>query len=188
MKIEPTSTPGALVLTPRVFNDERGTFVETFNQKLFGSMIGQDFNFVQDNQSISKKGVLRGLHLQSRKPQGKLVRVIQGEIYDVFVDCRPTSASFGKYSGFSLTDESFQQLWIPPGFAHGFLTLSDQATIQYKVTDYYDPGFELTLAWNDPLLSIEWPISSDPHLSEKDAKGMDFKSVMEQLTKFQQSG
>jgi len=185
MKIEATSIPDVLILTPRVFNDERGTFCETFNQNLFNSITEQGLSFVQDNQSISKKGVLRGLHLQSRKPQGKLVRVTHGEIYDVFVDCRPTSASLGKYAGLRLTAESFQQLWIPPGFAHGFLTLSECATIQYKVTDYYDPGFELTLAWNDPLLSIDWPVSSDLYLSEKDAKGMDFKSVMEQLTKFQ---
>jgi dTDP-4-dehydrorhamnose 3,5-epimerase len=188
MKIEGTSIPDVLVLTPKVFNDERGTFAETFNQNLFDSMIGQGLSFVQDNQSISKKGVLRGLHLQSRKPQGKLIRVTQGEIYDVFVDCRPTSASLGKYSGLRLTAESFQQLWIPPGFAHGFLTLSENATIQYKVTDYYDPGFEVTLAWNDPLLSIDWPISSDPNLSEKDAKGIDFKSVIERVAKFQKSG
>lgn len=182
MDVNKTSVADVLILTPKVYEDERGTFAETFNDSKFQAEIGGDFHFVQDNQSVSCHGVLRGLHLQSRTPQGKLIRVIDGEIYDVFIDCRHESSSTGQHGGILLTAESYQQIWIPPGFAHGFLTLSETATIQYKVTDYYDPGFELTLAWDDPVLQIDWPFTSGPYLSKKDLEGLDFQSILDALS------
>ena len=165
----PTPIADVLVLQPKVFEDARGAFFEAYNRRrLAETGIGQDF--VQDNQSISKKNVLRGLHYQIRQPQGKLIRVLTGEIFDVAVDCRKSSQSFGQSVHIILSAANRKMLWIPAGFAHGFLVLSDTAEVLYKTTDFYAPEFERTLLWNDPQLSIPWP-SADPLLSDKDRQG-----------------
>lgn len=169
---------GALILKPRIFEDQRGFFCETFNQSVFDTITKSDTRFVQDNHSRSQRGVLRGLHLQTRKPQGKLVRVSQGEIFDVAVDLRKDSSTFGQWYGVHLNDTEGHQFWIPPGMAHGFLTLSMTADVQYKVTDFYDPGFEASLAWNDPDIGIEWPLGYDIQLSDKDLLGLRLNEVM----------
>lgn len=165
-----TSIPDVLLLEPKVFEDARGAFFEAYNRKRLAAA-GIDCEFVQDNQSISKNNVLRGLHYQIRQPQGKLVRVLRGEIFDVAVDCRRSSHHFGKSVVVILSAENRKMIWIPAGFAHGFLVLSEMAEVLYKTTDFYVPEYERTLLWNDPQLSIPWP-STDPLLSDKDRRGL----------------
>ncbi|HEX9947794.1 MAG TPA: dTDP-4-dehydrorhamnose 3,5-epimerase [Allosphingosinicella sp.] len=170
MLIEQTALAPLLVLTPRYFHDERGFFTESYNKRGFDEAVGAPVDFVQDNHSRSTRGVLRGLHYQlPPRAQGKLVRVVAGEIFDVAVDIRRSSATFGRWFGIVLSAAKGNQLWIPAGFAHGFLTLSDTAEVLYKASDYYDPGCERSLAWNDPDIGIEWPPESRPLLSGKDA-------------------
>jgi dTDP-4-dehydrorhamnose 3,5-epimerase len=171
MKVTSTNIPDILILEPKVFGDNRGFFFESFNQQAFNIAIGQEILFVQDNHSHSAKGVLRGLHYQIQHPQGKLVRVTQGKIYDVAVDLRKSSTTFGQWVGTELSDENHRQVWVPAGFAHGFVVLSESADVLYKTTDYYAPKHEHCLAWNDNIIDIRWPISSDPILSEKDRQG-----------------
>jgi dTDP-4-dehydrorhamnose 3,5-epimerase len=172
MIVTSTQLPEVLLIEPEVFGDDRGFFFESFNQKKFERALGYPVSFVQDNHSLSQRGVLRGLHYQvSPCEQGKLVRVIQGEVFDVAVDIRPDSERFGQWVGVHLSAENKQQLWIPPGFAHGFLTLSDQAQFLYKTTAYYAPQAERCIAWNDPTVNIKWPILVSPILSAKDAVG-----------------
>lgn len=168
MKITPTAIPDILLIEPKVFGDERGFFLESFNREAFREATGLDPDFVQDNHSRSAKGVLRGLHYQISQPQGKLVRVVRGAVFDVAVDIRRSSATFGKWVGMELTEDNKRQLWIPPGFAHGFLVLSESADFLYKTTDYYAPASERSIAWNDPEIGIDWPIKGEPTLSQKD--------------------
>jgi dTDP-4-dehydrorhamnose 3,5-epimerase len=167
----PTAIPGVILLEPKVFGDDRGFFYESYNQKVFNDATGVDAHFVQDNHSKSSKNVLRGLHYQIQNPQGKLVRVTQGEVFDVAVDIRKGSKTYGQWVGVLLSAENKKQIWIPPGLAHGFLVLSETAEFLYKTTDYYSPAFERCIAWNDPDLAIEWPISGLPVLSGKDTTG-----------------
>lgn len=167
MKVIPTEIPDVLMIEPKVFGDERGFFYESFNQRQWQEATGLQTTFVQDNHSRSAKGVLRGLHYQIRQPQGKLVRCVVGEVYDVAVDLRRKSPTFGKWVGMTLSAENKRQLWVPEGFAHGFLVTSDYAEFLYKTTDYYAPEFERCIAWNDESLNIEWPVT-DPLLSQKD--------------------
>jgi dTDP-4-dehydrorhamnose 3,5-epimerase len=171
LKATPTSIPSVLIIEPRVFGDTRGFFFESFNQRAFNQATGLDVNFVQDNHSRSSKGVLRGLHYQIQQPQGKLVRVVHGSVFDVTVDLRKSSPTFGQWVGVELTEDNNRQLWIPPGFAHGFYVLSDSADFLYKTTDYYAPEFECSLIWNDPTIGIEWPLNTQPIISAKDAQG-----------------
>ena len=172
MKVTPTSIPSVLIIEPRVFGDTRGFFFESFNQRAFNLATGLDVNFVQDNHSRSSKGVLRGLHYQIQQPQGKLIRVVRGSVFDVTVDLRKSSPTFGQWVGVELAKDNHRQLWIPPGFAHGFYVLSDSADFLYKTTDYYAPEFECSLIWNDPTIGIEWPlINTQPIISTKDAQG-----------------
>jgi dTDP-4-dehydrorhamnose 3,5-epimerase len=177
VKVTPTALPGVLLLEPRVFGDERGFFFESFNRRVFQEATGWDGEFVQDNHSRSARGVLRGLHFQWRQPQGKLVRVACGEIFDVAVDVRRDSPSFGQWTGQVLSEDDRRQLWIPPGFAHGFLVLSEFADVLYKATDYYAPQHERCIAWNDPAIGIAWPLAGPPVLSPKDAQGGSLASV-----------
>jgi len=166
-----TSLEGVVVIEPKVFGDERGFFLETFQADRYQEQAGIDLPFVQDNHSRSAKGVLRGLHFQKTKPQGKLVRVVRGEVFDVAVDIRQGSPTFGQWEGVILSEENKRQFWVPPGFAHGFVVLSDVADFEYKCTDYYDPSDEGSLAWNDPDVGINWPLDkldADPQLSAKD--------------------
>lgn len=172
MKVTPLSTAGALILEPKVFGDDRGFFYESFNQTRFEEAIGRGVNFVQDNHSKSAKNVLRGLHYQVKNPQGKLVRVTAGEVFDVVVDIRRSSPTFGRWAGETLSAENKKQMWVPIGFAHGFLVLSEYAEFLYKTTDYWYPEFERCIAWNDPILNIKWPIASYPILSSKDKFGL----------------
>ena len=172
MKIIPTSIPDVLIIEPTLFGDERGFFLESFNQRAFEKQTGVHLPFVQDNHSRSAKNVLRGLHYQIRQPQGKLVRVTVGEVFDVCVDLRQSSPTFGQSVSVLLSAENHRQLWIPPGFAHGFLVVSDHAEFLYKTTDYYAPEFERSLLWNDPALAIDWPLSVAPMLSAKDKAGL----------------
>jgi dTDP-4-dehydrorhamnose 3,5-epimerase len=165
----PTAIPEVLVLEPKVFGDARGFFYESFNGRDFDELIGGNTVFVQDNHSKSARGVLRGLHYQIQNPQGKLVRVIDGAVFDVAVDLRQSSPTFGKWVGEILSAENNRQLWIPPGFAHGFVTLSETAQFLYKTTDYWYPAHERSLLWNDPALGIDWPIDFTPQLAAKDA-------------------
>jgi len=168
--IEQTALPQLLVLTPRYLRDERGFFVESYNRRAFAEATGADVDFVQDNHSRSTRGVLRGLHYQlPPRAQGKLVRVADGEIFDVAVDLRGGSPTFGRWFGTQLSAEKGNQMWIPPGFAHGFLTLSETADVLYKTSDYYAPDCERTLAWDDPAIAIEWPLDVKPLLSAKDS-------------------
>jgi dTDP-4-dehydrorhamnose 3,5-epimerase len=170
MKVTPTAIPDVLIIEPKVFGDARGFFYESFNQKAFNEATGTNHQFVQDNHSRSGKGVLRGLHYQIQQPQGKLVRVVRGAVFDVAVDIRKSSPTFGQWVGEMLSADNKKQLWIPEGFAHGFLVLSDAAEFLYKTTDYWSPEFERAMAWNDPAISIQWPIQGTPTLSEKDQK------------------
>ncbi|NMM06719.1 dTDP-4-dehydrorhamnose 3,5-epimerase [Polaromonas sp.] len=172
MKITPTTIPDVLVIEPKVFGDARGFFFESFNQKAFNEATGLDVNFVQDNHSRSAKGVLRGLHYQIEQPQGKLVRVVRGAVFDVAVDIRKSSLTFGKWVGMELSEDNHKQLWIPAGFAHGFLVTSDSAEFLYKTTDYYAPEHERCIAWNDLEIGIDWPVMTQPSLSAKDQLGL----------------
>jgi dTDP-4-dehydrorhamnose 3,5-epimerase len=171
MKATPLVIPDVVLIEPKVFGDDRGFFYESFNQTQFDAAVGRKVTFVQDNHSRSAENVLRGLHYQIQQPQGKLVRVVQGEVFDVAVDIRKSSPTFGKWVGEILSAENKRQLWIPEGFAHGFVVLSDSAEFLYKTTDYYAPAFERCIIWNDPALAIDWPIDGDPVLSGKDAQG-----------------
>ena len=171
MKVTPTAIADVLLIEPKVFGDERGFFYESFNQKAFDEATGQSMHFVQDNHSRSVKGVLRGLHYQIKQPQGKLVRVVQGEVFDVAVDLRQSSPTFGRWVGEILSASNKRQLWVPQGFAHGFVVLSDSAEFLYKTTDYYAPLHERCIAWNDPVIGIQWPMNIEPQLSSKDSAG-----------------
>ncbi|MDM7943729.1 MAG: dTDP-4-dehydrorhamnose 3,5-epimerase [Hydrogenophaga sp.] len=172
MKVTPTAIPDVLIIEPKVFGDERGFFFESFNQKAFNDATGLDVNFVQDNHSRSAKGVLRGLHYQVQQPQGKLVRVARGAVFDVAVDIRKGSPTFGQWVGVELSEDNHRQLWVPPGLAHGFLVVSESADFLYKTTDYYAPQHERCIVWNDPGIGIEWPLKGAPALSNKDRLGL----------------
>jgi dTDP-4-dehydrorhamnose 3,5-epimerase len=179
MKATPLKIPDVVLIEPKVFGDERGYFFESFNQTAFNQTIGYEVQFVQDNHSKSQKGVLRGLHYQlPPKAQGKLVRVIQGEVFDVAVDIRKDSPTFGQWVGVILSAENKRQLWIPAGFAHGFITLSESAEFLYKTTDYYAPEYERCIAWNDPEIGINWPLDQTPVLSDKDQQGVSLESII----------
>ncbi|MDO8347601.1 MAG: dTDP-4-dehydrorhamnose 3,5-epimerase [Rugosibacter sp.] len=171
MKILTTALPDVLLIEPKVFGDARGFFLESWNRRSF-TALGIEADFVQDNHSKSQQNVLRGLHYQIRQPQGKLVRVIAGEIFDVAVDLRRNSPAFGQWTGFALSAENRRMAWIPPGFAHGFCVTSESAEVLYKTTDYWLPDAERTLQWDDPQLAISWPLSGAPVLSAKDAAGL----------------
>ena len=177
MKIIATKIPDVLIIEPKVFGDERGFFFESFNKKNFEKATGIKTEFVQDNHSKSSKGVLRGLHYQIKQPQGKLVRVCEGEVLDVAVDLRKTSATFGQWVSTKLSAENKRQFWVPAGFAHGFVVLSETAEFLYKTTDYYAPQYERCIRWDDSDLSIDWQYGDTPLVSEKDAQGMVFKEA-----------
>jgi len=172
MKVIASELPDVLILEPRVFGDERGFFYESFNARAFSEATGLNREFVQDNHSRSQRGVLRGLHYQLQQAQGKLVRVTAGEVYDVAVDIRRSSPTFGQWTGVHLSAENKRQLWLPEGFAHGFLVLSEYAEFLYKTTDYYAPAHERCIRWDDPSLAIDWPLDSAPQLSAKDQAGL----------------
>jgi len=171
MQVRRTAISDVLVLEPKVFGDARGFFLESYNARAFSEVTGLAPQFVQDNHSRSAKGVLRGLHYQIRQPQGKLVRVVSGAVFDVAVDLRRSSPSFGRWVGAELSAENHRQMWIPPGFAHGFVVLSDSADFLYKTTDYYAPEHERCLLWNDPTVGVQWPLGAEPLLSAKDRQG-----------------
>ena len=181
MRGTPTAIPDVLILEPKVFGDDRGFFYESYNQQAFQAATGLDVTFVQDNHSKSARNVLRGLHYQVEQPQGKLVRVVQGEVFDVAVDIRKGSKTFGLWVGQILSAENKKQLWVPPGLAHGFVVLSDTAEFLYKTTDYYAPAHERCIAWNDPDLAIDWQIQGEPLLSAKDAAGVAFRDATSRL-------
>jgi dTDP-4-dehydrorhamnose 3,5-epimerase len=181
MRCTPTAIPDALILEPKVFGDDRGFFYESYNQQAFQAATGLDVTFVQDNHSKSARNVLRGLHYQVEQPQGKLVRVVQGEVFDVAVDIRKGSKTFGLWVGQILSAENKKQLWVPPGLAHGFVVLSDTAEFLYKTTDYYAPAHERCIAWNDPDLAINWQMQGEPLLSAKDAAGVAFRDATSRL-------
>jgi dTDP-4-dehydrorhamnose 3,5-epimerase len=181
MKATPTAIPEVVVIEPKVFGDARGFFFESFNQRAFNEATGLEVQFVQDNHSRSAKGVLRGLHYQVQHPQGKLVRVVRGAVFDVAVDIRKGSATFGQWVGMELTEDNHRQLWVPPGFAHGFVVLSASADFLYKTTDYYAPEYERCIAWNDPTIGVQWPISEAPTLSPKDTLGGPLKNALVEL-------
>ena len=178
MQVTPTAIPDVLVIEPKVFGDARGFFYESFNQQAFNEATGLNLNFVQDNHSRSAKGVLRGLHYQVQQPQGKLVRVVRGAVFDVAVDIRKGSPTVGKWEGIELTEDNHKQLWVPPGFAHGFVVLSDSADFLYKTTEYYAPEHERCIAWNDPEIGIQWPLASEPSLSSKDQQGIALREAV----------
>lgn len=169
IQVTPTALPEVKVIEPRVFGDERGFFLESFNAREFGEKVQAGVDFVQDNHSRSAKGVLRGLHYQVQRPQGKLVRVVEGVVFDVAVDIRRKSPNFGKWEGIVLSADNHKQLWIPPGFAHGFVVLSESAQFLYKTTDYWYPEFERSILWSDEVIGVEWPIDFPPILAPKDA-------------------
>lgn len=171
MIVTPTAIPEVVILEPKVFGDSRGFFYESFNQRAFHDATGVNSDFVQDNHSRSTKGVLRGLHYQIQQPQGKLVRVVRGAVFDVAVDIRQSSASFGRWVGVELSEDNHRQLWVPAGFAHGFLVLSDSADFLYKTTNYYAPEHERCIRWDDPRIAIAWPLDDAPLVSAKDARG-----------------
>lgn len=177
MKVIQTAIPDLLILEPKVFGDQRGFFFESYNQQAFHDLTGVASTFVQDNHSRSGKNVLRGLHYQIKQPQGKLVRVIAGCVFDVAVDLRKSSATFGHWAGVELSGENHRQLWVPPGFAHGFLVLSEQADFLYKTTDYYAPEHERCIRWDDPDIGIAWPENHAPLLSAKDEQGVSFQDA-----------
>ena len=176
MKVQATQIAGVLIVEPTVFGDDRGFFLESFNERAMRE-IGIDAHFVQDNHSRSQRNVLRGLHYQISQPQGKLVRVVRGSVFDVAVDIRRNSPTFRKWVGVELSAENKRMFWLPPGMAHGFVVLSDSADFVYKATDYYAPEFERTILWNDPDLGIEWPLVGEPVLSSKDAAGLPFREA-----------
>ena len=175
MKATAGALPEVLVLEPRVFGDDRGFFLESYNRRVFQEVAGIDVNFVQDNHSRSARNVLRGLHYQLKQAQGKLVRVVAGEIFDVAVDMRRSSARFGRWMGLHLSAQNKRMLWVPAGFAHGFLALSDSTEVLYKTTDYYAPEHERCVLWNDPDIGIDWPLAGMPLVSEKDGRGAALK-------------
>jgi dTDP-4-dehydrorhamnose 3,5-epimerase len=177
MRVIPTAIPDVLVIEPRVFGDDRGFFYESYNERVFAEATGLKLRFVQDNHSRSARNVLRGLHYQLRQPQGKLVRVTAGEVYDVAADIRRSSPGFGKWTAVVLSAANRRMCWIPPGFAHGFLVTGDHAEVQYKTTDYYAPEDERCIAWNDPDLGIAWPLRGEPVLSSKDRAGRPLKDA-----------
>ena len=177
MKVIPTKIPNVLLIEPKVFGDDRGFFYESFNKKTFKQSTGITADFVQDNHSRSSRGVLRGLHYQIQQPQGKLVRVSSGEVFDVAVDLRRSSETFGHWVGIILSADNKKQLWIPEGFAHGFVVLSEYAEFLYKTTDYYAPEHERCIRWNDSGLSIDWQYDGEPLVSEKDAHGVSFEEA-----------
>lgn len=177
MQITKTEIPDLLVIEPQIFGDERGFFYESYNEKVWQEKVGINQHFVQDNHSRSGKNILRGLHYQIQQPQGKLVRVVVGAVFDVAVDLRKSSKTFGQWVGTDLTAENKRLLWIPPGFAHGFLVLSEYAEFLYKTTEYYAPQHERTILWNDPDLGIAWPIAAEPILSAKDKAGQLFRDA-----------
>ena len=172
MKATRLAIPDVVLIEPKVFGDARGFFFESFNQKAFNEATGTNHAFVQDNHSRSSQGVLRGLHYQIQQPQGKLVRVARGRVWDVAVDIRKSSPTFGQWVGAELSEDNQHQLWVPQGFAHGFVVLSESADFLYKTTDYYAPEHERCIAWNDPQLAIRWPYEAEPRLSAKDAQGL----------------
>ena len=178
MKVTPTRIPDVLLIEPKVFGDDRGFFFESFNLRAFREATGLTVDFVQDNHSKSARNVLRGLHYQVEQPQGKLVRVVQGEVFDVAVDTRKNSPTYGQWAGAILSAENKHQFWVPAGLAHGFLVLSETAEFLYKTTDYYAPAHERCIAWNDPDLAIDWPLAGSPVLSAKDAQGMAFRDAV----------
>ena len=171
MKVTATAIPDVLIIEPKVFGDARGFFFESFNQKVFNEATGLQAEFVQDNHSRSAKGVLRGLHYQLQQPQGKLVRVVRGAVFDVAVDIRKSSPTWGQWTGIELSEDNHRQFWVPPGFAHGFVVLSESAEFLYKTTDYWFPEHERSLLWNDPAVGIDWPIDFKPQLAAKDQAG-----------------
>lgn len=171
MKVIPTAISDVLIIEPKVFGDDRGFFFESYNERIFREKTGVSASFVQDNHSLSARNVLRGLHYQIRQPQGKLVRVTAGEVFDVAVDIRRSSPTFGKWVGVHLSAQDKRQLWVPPGFAHGFVVISETAEFLYKTTDYWAPEWERTIIWNDPTLAVDWPISGEPNLAAKDKAG-----------------
>ncbi len=177
MNVIKTEIPDLLILEPKVFGDERGFFMESYNRQTLLNNTGLDLEFVQDNHSRSAKNVLRGLHYQIKQAQGKLLRVVRGAIFDVAVDLRKSSPTFGQWAGVELSEENHRLFWIPPGFGHGFLTLSDYADVLYKATDYYAPDHERCIIWNDPDIAIDWPANANPVLSGKDMQGTDFKNA-----------
>jgi len=177
MKIIPTAIPDLLIFEPKVFGDQRGFFLESYNQLTFQALTGLTLNFVQDNHSRSGKNVLRGLHYQIQQPQGKLVRVTSGKVFDVAVDLRKSSPTFGRWDGVELSGDNHRQLWVPPGFAHGFVVLSEQADFLYKTTDYYAPEHERCIRWDDPDVGIVWPEGIAPLLSGKDQQGLSLKDA-----------
>lgn len=181
MKVTETTIPGLKIIEPKIYGDERGFFLETFHAKKYKDLLGLDKEFVQDNHSRSSKGVLRGLHFQRTKPQGKLVRVVRGEVFDVAVDLRKDSLTFGKWQSVILTEENKKQFWIPPGFAHGFLVLSDLADFEYKCTDFYCAEDEAVLRWDDPEIDIRWPeiLDSKLNISAKDLSGQFLNNLFE---------
>lgn len=174
MQTTATAIADVIVIEPKVFGDERGFFFESFNAQRFNQAIGREINFVQDNHSRSRRGVLRGLHYQIQQPQGKLVRVVSGEVFDVAVDLRKSSPTFGQWVGEHLSADNKKQFWIPEGFGHGFVVLSEYAEFLYKTTDYYAPEYERSIAWNDSTLAIDWPYQEQPELSAKDQKACAF--------------
>jgi dTDP-4-dehydrorhamnose 3,5-epimerase len=177
MNVVQTSLPGVLIFEPKVFGDTRGFFYESFNETAFRQATNLDARFVQDNHSRSSKNVLRGLHYQLQQAQGKLVRVTTGAVFDVAVDVRKSSPHFGQWFGIELNDDNKRQLWIPPGFAHGFLVLSEYADFLYKTTDFYAPSYEQTIAWDDPTIGIQWPLEGSPLVSSKDSQGASLGSA-----------
>ena len=177
MNVIQTKIPDVIIFEPKVFGDDRGFFYESFNAKVFEQATGLNVNFVQDNHSKSAKNVLRGLHYQIEQAQGKLVRVTQGEVFDVAVDMRASSVTFGQWVGTHLSAENKRQMWVPPGFAHGFLVLSDTAEFLYKTTDFYAPQFECCVKWDDPSIGVEWPLQGMPLLSAKDAVGLSLQAA-----------
>ena len=177
MQATPTAIPEVVILEPKVFGDERGFFFESFNASAFREATGLTRDFVQDNHSKSARNVLRGLHYQIQQAQGKLVRVVEGEVFDVAVDIRRASPTFGQWVGVHLSGENKKQLWVPEGFAHGFVVLSETAEFLYKTTDYYNPAFERSILWNDSDLDIRWPISGEPQLSAKDSAASRFRDA-----------
>ena len=172
MNVISTAIADVMIIEPKVFGDDRGFFFESFNSRQFAELIGRNVDFVQDNHSRSAKNVLRGLHYQIQQPQGKLVRVVQGVVFDVAVDIRRSSPTFGQHIGVELSAENKRMLWVPEGFAHGFVVLSDTAEFLYKTTHYWAPEFERSIAWNDPALGIKWPIQGEPTLSAKDQQAL----------------
>lgn len=177
MNVIKTNISDAVIIEPKVFGDERGFFLETFQAERYRDLAGIELPFVQDNHSRSGKNVLRGLHFQKRKPQGKLVRVVRGEVFDVAVDIRKESPTYGQWAGVLLNEENKRQFWVPPGLAHGFVVLSEVADFEYKCTDFYDPSDEGCLIWNDPAVAIEWPEGINPILSAKDELGLTFAEL-----------